>query len=474
MKPGAAPADASPVDDADYLEDDEEARPNTSARCARVGARIPRLRRRVHAPHHRPAPQTVARLAAAFGADAAQSGVIREYGDAGPRGSPAAKRPPAVPRAQPSSSGMTPAERAAANKALFEAVKASRNALRAELARTREELEATRAELARHCGEALRTTQHLAALHAELATRQTLIDELRTRLGTAEARAELAAATAAASPRHPRNSAAAAMEAGAQAAEALRGQIEALQSDLILERARAGAAAASAAAALAESEAARLAEAAKCLHLSAPAAALRNGEPAERSGVLYPTEIMAMEISAASARCAALEARNAELEAAAAASAATAHQMTAELAMAAAMLDAQRGQIRAFMDASRAGSAVSLGAAEINMQVMDALTYTSTAPHAVTPGPSTPPNQPQAVSLPPAHSAQPRPATAAPHNSLAEPMPGEELPLPKPSGAAALLGCTSTRATTPKPAPASAANADGILASAQKLFGLYG
>jgi predicted nucleic acid-binding Zn-ribbon protein len=92
-------------------------------------------------------------------------------------------------------------------------VKASRNSLRVELAKTREELDATRAELARHCGEALRTTQHQAALHAELASRQSLIDELRTRLATAEARAELAAATAA-SPRHPRYNAEAAMEAG--------------------------------------------------------------------------------------------------------------------------------------------------------------------------------------------------------------------------------------------------------------------
>ena len=326
----------------------------------------------------------------------------------------------------------------------------------------------------RHCGEALRTTHHQAALQAELATRQSLIDELRTRLATAEARTELAVATAA-SPRHPRYSASAAMEAGAQAAEALRSQVEALQSDLILEKARAQAAAAAAAAQLAESEAARLAEKAKRLNPAASA------EPPEAGGVVYPADIMAMELTAVRARCAALEARNAELEATAAASAATSHQMTAELAMAAAMLDAQRGQIRAFMDASRAGSAVSMGPAEKSLQAMEALsshTFISTAPHAVTPGPSTPPPNVQAVpvAMPPAAyspgAGPPRRNPAAPHNSLAEPQLGEPLPPPKPlSGAAALLGCTTARSAAATPAPPEAS--PGIVASASNLFGLW-
>ena len=425
-------------------------------------------------PGSQAASQTAARLAAAFGTEAASGAAIREYGDIGPRGSPASKgKPPPVPLA---SKPATPAERAAANKALFEAVKTQRNALRIELTRTREELDATRAELARHCGDALLQSQHHATLHAELADRQSQIEGLRTRLANAEARAELAAATS--SPHHQRYSAAAVMEAGAQAAEALRSQVEALQSDLILERARASAAAAAATAALAEAEAARLAE--KAMRLNAPPPQVDTPEPPELGGIVYPTDIMAMEVAAVSARCAALEARNAELEAAAAASAATAHQMTAELAMAAAMLDAQRGQIVALMDNnSRAGSAVSLGPAEKNLQAMDALAYMATAP-APTLAPSTPPPTAPpaavAVALPPDASAQPRRSTNAPHNSLAEPALGEELPLPRPSGAAALLGCTNTRAattTTPAPAPANGTG-EGIVASAQKLFGLFG
>ena len=316
----------------------------------------------------------------------------------------------------------------------------------------------------RHCGEALRTTHHQAALHAELATRQSLVDELRTRLATAEARTELAVATAA-SPRHPRYSASAAMEAGAQAAEALRSQVEALQSDLILEKARARAAAAAAAAQLAESEAARLAETAK--RLNAPPAG--SAEPTGAGGVAYPSDITAMELTAVRTRCAALEARNAELEVAADAAAVTSHQMTAELAMAAAMLDAQRVQIRAFMEAaSHAGSAVAMGPAEKSLQAMEALmsshTFISTAPHAVTPGPSTPPPNVQAV-------AMPMPFPAAPHNSLAEPEVGEALPPPKPlSGAAALLGCATARSAAPTPPPD--ANG-GIVASASNLFGLW-
>ena len=414
----------------------------------------------------RAASQTAARLAAAFGSEAAPSAPIREYGDIGPRGSPASKRPP-VPPAN-ASKPATPAERAAANKALFEAVKTQRNALRLELTRTREELDATRAELARHCGDALLQSQHQAALHAQLADRQSQLESLRTRLASAEARAELAAA--ASSPHHQRYSAAAAMEAGAQAAEALRSQVEALQSDLILERARANAAAAAAAAALAEAEAARLAE--RAMRLNVPPPQVDSAEP-EAAGVAYPADIMAMEVAAVSARCAALEARNAELEASAAASAATAHQMTAELAMAAAMLDAQRGQIVALMDNSRAGSVVSLGPAEKNLQAMDALSFIAAAP-VPTPGPSTPPpTAPVAVALPPDASTQPRQATHAPHNSLAEPALGEEPPLPRPSSAAALLGCTNARAATPAPPPADGAN-EGIVASAQKLFGFFG
>ena len=441
--------------------------------CARASGPRPAGFLCAAGPHQRrAASQTAARLAAAFGTEAASAGAIREYGDIGSRGSPASKgKPPPVPLA---SKPATPAERAAANKALFEAVKTQRNALRVELARTREELDATRAELARHCGDALLQSQHQASLHAELADRQSQIEGLRTRLASAEARAELAAA--ASSPHHHRYSAAAAMEAGAQAAEALRSQVEALQSDLILERARANAAAAAATAALAEAEAARLAE--KAMRLSAPPPKVDTPEPQEAGGIVYPTDIMAMEVAAVSARCAALEARNAELEAAAAASAATAHQMTAELAMAAAMLDAQRGQIVALMDNnSRAGSAVSLGPVEKNLQAMDALTYIATAP-APTLAPSTPPPTapaPAPVALPPDASAQPRRATNAPHNSLAEPALGEEPPLPKPSGAAALLGCTNTRATTTTPAPAPAnGTGEGIVASAQKLFGLFG
>jgi len=358
-------------------------------------------------------PQTAARLAAAFGTEAAPASALRESGDAGTslRGSPAAKKPPAAPRAQPSS----PAERAAANKALFEGVKASRNALRAEVAALRLELEATRAELARHCGEALRSTQQQSALQGELALRASMVDELRARLATAEARAELAAATV--SPRQHRMSAAAAMEAGAQAAEALRAQVEALQSDLVLEHARSGAAAAAAAAALAESEAARLAAAAERLTAPMPPAGLSPSDAVQ--------EILAAEVATATARCAALEVRNAELETAAAAVAAQSQQMAAELAMAAKMLNAQRVHISG-MDASRVASESSAAS-----------------------GPSAPPDLGQAQG-----------GDAA----------------PQPNGAAALLGCTSARGG---PVAASAdggedGEGNGIVASTMKLFDLFG
>jgi hypothetical protein len=140
--------------------------------------------------------------------------------------------------------------------------------------------------------------------------------------------------------------------------------------------------------------------------------------------------------------------------------------------MAAAMLDAQRGQIQAFMGNSRAGSAVSLGPAEMSLHATEATPFSSALPHSATPGPPTPP---PAVSQPLADdSAQPRRMIKAPHNSFAEPLLGEEQPPPPPSGAAALLGCTTSRAATPAPPPADAAGEGLVASAAQRLFGLFG
>jgi hypothetical protein len=240
-----------PSDEADYLEDDAEARAARFGPGCRVGGQAcaacaHRFRRTAALLRHpsflltearrswcRPSAacrnaQVNKRLESAYGSVEGLDG-LAEYGDIG-RATRRASSGSGARAPQPSATPPgTPAERAAANKALFEAVKAGRNAARAELV-------AARAELAAHCGEALRHQQQVAAMQQELVQAKAAVEAL-TKLAAANGGARGAGS-------------------GAETLESVRAQRDALAA----ERERERTAAAAAAAAAAEVEAALRAE----------------------------------------------------------------------------------------------------------------------------------------------------------------------------------------------------------------------